>query len=99
LNEEYIQQEFSWTVISAQKVLKQVDKSVFLYRTSGIPVEIRWFFNIEDLPPGEKQEVILVNERESYKAFFSMSLQDSPRSRLIWKSDFARLIQGKFPSQ
>lgn len=67
-----------------------------LYKTTGIPVEIRWFFTLEQLSPGKKENVTLLYEGNHYDAFFSMGVQESPRSRLVWRSDFSSIIQSRF---
>jgi len=51
---------YSWTIFSPMVFLKEVDKSALLHRGTGIPREIRSFFNIEHLMKGDRKEVQLI---------------------------------------
>jgi len=99
LDESPVQQAFSWTVISESKASKKVDRSVFLYRMTGIPIEVRSFFEIENLSPGSKRDISLYYHGKEFRASLLMGIQDIPRTRMVWKSDFARLFGGKFPNE
>lgn len=99
MDELPVQQAFSWTVISKSKFLKRADRSVFLYGMTGMPVEIRSFFEIEDLLPGDKRDISLFYQDEEFRASLLMGIQDSPRTRMVWKSDFARVLIKKFPDE
>jgi len=99
LSERSVHQVFSWTVIPNQKIVKRIDRSVILYKMTGIPVEIRWFFELNQLDPGDKIEILLHYEARSYEATLSMSMQESPRTRMTWGTNFENEIQKKFATQ
>lgn len=40
---------YSWKIIDDITVIKNCDKSFFKHRGSGVPKEIRWFFNSENI--------------------------------------------------
>ena len=43
----------SWEIINDDVARKTCDKSFFQYRGSGLPKEVRWFFEVEALSPGQ----------------------------------------------
>jgi len=51
---------YSWEVINQKVVLKQTDKSVFDYNQTGIPIEIRSFWDAEGLKKGRKSGSLLI---------------------------------------
>lgn len=87
------QQAFSWTVHSKETIAKKIDRSVILYKMTGIPVEVRWFFDLNQLSPGDKQDVLLQYNGKNYEAYFSMSVQRSLRTRLTWGGAFAHELE------
>lgn len=89
---------YSWEVISEDVVIKELDKSAFLHHGTGIPKDVRGFFNATDMERGERREIILEYRRNVYHARLEMDKQSSPRSRLLWKADFSEIIRNRFPS-
>lgn len=87
----------SWNVVSDQVAVKRMDKSSFLHHGTGIPVEIRPFFNIDTMKVGEKRQVVLSHGVIEFPAHFEMLNEKNPRTRLMWKIDLQRLIQERFP--
>ena len=87
----------SWNVASDQVALKRMDKSSFLQHGTGIPVDIRPFFKLETMKVGEKKQIVLSHGVIDYIAHFEMLNEKNPRTRLMWRSDFQRLIQEIFP--
>lgn len=90
-------ESFSWRVISPTTFIKQMDKSCFQYNGSGIPQDIKYFFGIEDLKPGEKRKVLLIHSGKKYDATFTIDLRPSPRARIFWYADFSSMIQQRLP--
>ena len=88
---------YSWTIISDQTALKQMDKSVFLHHFTGIPPEIRSFFKLENLNAGEKSPITLLLDNKAYSADIEMRQHGFPRSRLIWRTDFSSELRTTFP--
>ncbi len=89
---------YSWAVYSSNILTKQLDKSAFLHRGTGIPFEIRKYLGVDILNKGEKQKIFLYHQGASYEAHFEADNQPNPRTRLFWTSDFTELIRKEYPS-
>ncbi|MDQ0201072.1 HNH endonuclease [Neobacillus ginsengisoli] len=87
----------SWTIISPIVAVKEMDKSSFLHKGTGIPMDIRYFFEIENMEKGEKRRTTLIYSDTQYEANFIMDKIDNPRTRLLWAGDFAKAIRDDFP--
>jgi 5-methylcytosine-specific restriction protein A len=87
----------SWKIISNTTLTKQMDKSSFKHHGTGIPVDIRYFFDIDSMRVGERQEIVLLQGILSYTAHLEMVNERNPRTRLLWRSDLESTIQGAFP--
>ena len=88
---------FSWTIESGTTAVKKTDRSVFLYRETVIPQKIRDFFSIEDLQPGQKRHIVLWHRNNRFDAFIEKTVHASPRTRMIWKPDFAAVLRQEYP--
>lgn len=88
---------FSWTIENKNSATKSLDKSAFLHRGTAIPVEIRPFFLDGDLKSGQKILLNLIVGEESFDAHIEMDMQESPRARLFWNSDFSKKLRTRFP--
>lgn len=86
----------SWELLSEDILLKTVDKSVFLYNGTGVPMNIRSFFD-NSLGRGEQKLIKLVHKDKEYLANFQLDNLENPRSRIIWKADFRDLIKDTLP--
>ena len=84
----------SWNIISEDKAEKNCDKSFFVNRGSGIPAEIRWFFDAENMKDGENKDAILVLDGKNYKARINKE-SSLGRTRIFWAADFSRAISQK----
>lgn len=87
---------YSWNILSPNIFLKEIDKSVFRDGT-GIPIDVRKYFDIEDMSSGEQRATKLILKNKTYDAQIVMDRQPNPRTQLRWKSDFASLLQEEFP--
>lgn len=94
---EFEYESYSWKILSNLIAVKQMDKSSFLHHGTGIPIEIRSFFDIDSLSVGDKKQITLSYGTKSFVAHFEMLNENNPRTRLLWKSDFQKLMQTKFP--
>lgn len=99
-----IQTVYSWDIFSDTQISKNIDLSVLRYNGSGIPVEIRAFFNVDTLHPGGKQPLILCYEGIDYNAYIEMEndhyLNRIPRTRIFWDKKLGEMIKEfccKFP--
>ena len=88
---------FSWSIESGITATKKTDRSVFLYRETVIPQKIRDFFSIEDLKPGHKRGIILWYRSNHFDAFIEKTNHPSPRTRMMWKPDFASILRTEYP--
>lgn len=75
---------FSWAILDTSTAEKKCDKSFFEYQTTGIPQEIRWFFNAENIE--ESFNINLFYKNKRYDAVIDLV---SNRTRLSWKSDLS----------
>ena len=90
-----MESHFSWDIISKTTAVKQLDRSAFVHRGTGIPAEIVWFFDIgEDDPASEHQ--VLIHQGKEYDV--RIPLDNEGRYRLFWNADFTDLIQSKLPT-
>ena len=80
----------SWSVKDDNVIIKKCDKSFFDYRGSGIPQELRWFFDANDLGHGDKKYIKLVYDGEEYSARIQRETLDLGRTRIFWESSLAR---------
>ncbi|WP_139490117.1 HNH endonuclease [Brevibacillus dissolubilis] len=90
----------SWTVIPPDVAFKEIDRSGFLHRGTGIPIEIRPFFQISDMVKGERRNIVLQFEGTPYEAYFSTTgsvERATPQARLFWMKDFTLVIQNAYP--
>lgn len=87
----------SWTILTPNVFIKSMDRSSFLHHGTAIPRNVRQFFNIDEIVQGQRIDVALVFMDIKYEAYFSMDIQDIPRTRLFWKSDFSSLIHERLP--
>ncbi|THF74428.1 restriction endonuclease [Cohnella fermenti] len=88
----------SWVVTSATIAIKELDKSSFLHNGTGIPKEIRFYFDILDMVKGQKRQIVIEYEGQRFSAVLELDKQPSPRSRMIWKADFSKVLKNKFPA-
>ena len=76
----------SWIVQNDILAAKETDKSVFDYHESGIPKDIRWYFEADELEMSERLEIMLVYEDVEYEAYIRRE-NSLGRTRIIWYSD------------
>ena len=81
---------YSWEIIDEITAIKNCDKSFFEYRGSGVPKEIRWFFDSEDIQNGEQIPLILIYKDNEYKAHIEMESANHSRTRMFWKNDLKK---------
>ncbi|MGM9534857.1 MAG: HNH endonuclease [Intestinibacter sp.] len=81
---------YSWEIISDTVAIKNCDKSFFEHRGSGIPKEIRWFFNAENISNGEQIKFTLIYEGKEYEAHIEMETSKLSRTRIFWRTDLKK---------
>jgi 5-methylcytosine-specific restriction protein A len=88
----------SWKIISDTIATKQMDKSSFKHHGTGIPVDIRHFFDIDSMKVGERRDIVLSQGILRYAAHLEMVNEKNPRTRLLWRADLESVIQNTFPT-
>ena len=81
---------YSWEIVSDTVAVKNCDKSFFEHRGSGIPKDIRWFFNAENIPNGKRIEITLIYEGKKYDAHIEMETSKLSRTRIFWTGDLKK---------
>lgn len=88
----------SWTVESENLIVKKCDMSFFQHNCSSIPIDVRWFFNADNLEKGEKFNITLTYEGVDYSSYISRKTNKKAISKIIWKQDLAKKIEQFNPS-
>jgi hypothetical protein len=97
IEEDYEYESYSWKIVGNVEAIKKMDRSSFLHHGTGIPHQIRTFFGIIELKAGEKKPILLWYQNNRFEANIEMTTLGSPRSRMLWRSDFSSIIQSMFP--
>ncbi len=88
---------YSWYIASCNIFIKETDKSVFFHNGTGIPANIREFFDISNIKSGDKINVQLYYKNVLYDAHLEADFQPVPRTRLMWSSKFSMLLRNELP--
>jgi 5-methylcytosine-specific restriction protein A len=88
--------DLSWAVEDGAAI-KQTDRPVFLYRETVVPQAAREYFAVEDLEPGQKRRIVLWHGGNRFDAYIERTVHASPRTRMIWKPDFAAVLRKEYP--
>lgn len=94
-DQKYPQTYRSWTISSPTLATKQMDKSSFLHHGTGVPRDFGFFFDYD--PAMETRQINLVHRGAEYPANLTPDIENT-RTRLLWKSDFSRVIRETLPS-
>jgi 5-methylcytosine-specific restriction enzyme A len=89
----------SWTILSPIIAVKEMDKLSFLHKGTGIPMDMRYFFDLGDMEKGEKRITTLIYNDSQFEGHFIMDKTDNPRTRLFWSGDLAKAILNDFPDE
>lgn len=82
---------YSWDIISETVAQKHCDKSFFADNGSGVPKEICWFFDAENIQPGEKKKIKLwYGLQHSFTGHLSNDSTDRRRVRIFWETDLGK---------
>ena len=83
----------SWEIIDEYTAIKTCDKSFFEHNGSGVPRDICWFFNAEDIPSGKFQQVTVRFEGNEYTAKLRNDSTDRRRIQILWTADLGKLFK------
>jgi len=90
-------QDLSWMIESDTIATKKTDRPVFIFRETVIPEEIRDFFSLAGLRQGQKHHITLFLGEHRFDAFIEMTSHPAPWTRMMWKADFAAVLQKTYP--
>ena len=82
----------SWEIVDETTAIKTCDKSFFDYNGSGVPKEICWFFDAEDLSSGETKSIKVVYNGKEYAGKVANDTTDRRRVRIFWSTDLGKVI-------
>ena len=82
----------SWEIVDETTAIKTCDKSFFEYNGSGVPKEICWFFDAEDLSSGETKAIKVIYNRKEYAGKVANDTTDRRRVRIFWSTELGRLF-------
>ncbi len=80
----------SWEIFDEKTAIKHCDKSFFDYNGSGVPKEICWFFDADDLSQGETLALQFRYNGIFYGGRISNESSDRKRTRVFWNADLGK---------
>lgn len=83
----------SWEIIDENTAIKTCDKSFFEHKGSGVPKNICWFFDAEDISSGESNEVELLFDDNTYIGKVRNDTTDRRRIQIFWNADLANSLE------
>lgn len=97
---------YSWEILNEKIAIKNMNKSAFKHRGTGIPKEIRYFFDMNKMKKGDRRIVFLEYKKKNYKAKLEMGRtrsfhgkKVSEEARMFWFNDFEKRIKQRFPER
>ena len=82
----------SWEIVDETTAIKTCDKSFFDYNGSGVPKEICWFFDAENISNGSGKPITLIFNGKEYSGSLKNDTTDRRRIQIRWNSDLGRLF-------
>ncbi len=83
---------YSWEVLNADVAIKSIDKSCIEHNGTGIPQEILFFFNAEQLSKSKNIKLLFRGESISVRLKITNS-----RLRMFWPKRFSRSLERHLP--
>lgn len=82
----------SWEIIDENTAIKYCDKSFFEHNGSGVPKGICWFFDAENMQPGETKIFTLVYGGKKYSLKVANDSTDRRRVRIFWNTELGKVF-------
>lgn len=82
----------SWEIIDENTAIKTCDKSFFEHNGSGVPKGICWFFDAEDMQPGETKTLLLIYGAKQYSLKVANDSTDRRRVRIFWNAELGKIF-------
>lgn len=80
----------SWEIISESHAIKNCDLSFFNHNGSGVPKEIRWFWNADALQNGKRIDFTFCYEENQFAAHIERENSSIGRTRLFWEKNLGK---------
>ncbi|HDR7066655.1 MULTISPECIES: HNH endonuclease [Bacillus] len=87
----------SWALKSNNIAMKKMDKSSFINNETGIPIDIRSFFEIDVMKENSNFQITLEFMKQDYLARIRKGLGEKARTKLLWPSKLTEYVQMKYP--
>ena len=91
-------ESYSWMVRNETDAVKHTDLSTFNNHGTGIPIDIRLFFDIEKMQPGENRKIELILNGKTYYARLNRSRSTTQVTRMFWYKDLSNVFNNMFPN-
>lgn len=88
----------SWALKSNNIAMKKMDKSCFINNETGIPIDIRSFFEIDVMKENSNFQITLEFMKQDYLATIRKGLGEKARTKLLWSSKLTEYVQMKYPN-
>ena len=88
--------EHSWKILNDVTAIKKTDKSFFLHRGSGLPIDIRSFFEVNDLEFGEGKRIALLYRGKEYRGRITRESSELGRTRLFWVEKLGKQFDSEY---
>jgi len=82
----------SWEIVDEATAIKTCDKPFFDYNGSGVPKEICWFFDAENISAGETRAIKIIYNGIEYAGKIANDTTDRRRVRIFWSSDLGKIF-------
>lgn len=82
----------SWEIVDETTAIKICDKSFFDYNGSGVPKEICWFFDAEDIASGNQKPIKLIFDGKEYSGKLTNDTTDRRRIQVRWNSELGKFF-------
>ena len=82
----------SWEIVDETTAIKTCDKSFFDYNGSGVPKEICWFFDADNISNGSGKPITLIFNGKEYSGILKNDTTDRRRIQIRWNSDLGKLF-------
>jgi predicted HNH restriction endonuclease len=94
----------SWKIIDHDIVIKKTDKTSFDYYMSVVPIDIRHFFGMDEMVPGDAKEIILYTGDKEILARLTCNPRNPKKHRegdetiteIRWGSNLSNLLRKNF---
>ena len=83
----------SWEILNATTAIKHCDKSFFDYNGSGVPGEIAWFFDADQLEDEKSIPLTIIYADREYAGRIGIQRTNARRVRVFWNADLGTRIQ------